>query len=93
MPYPDSLGPSSIAIGSATSAFMGFLPKFQDVRRAGADDEAMRKDLQLGLIAAFSVSLGVGLIISNATGSYYPAMVAVGMSAVLAGCYAAAMRS
>jgi hypothetical protein len=93
MPYPEALGPSSIAISSATSAFMGFLPKFQDVRRAEANDDGMRKDIKLGMIAAVSVSMGIGIIVSNLTGSPYPAIVTFLMCLVLAGCYQAALRS
>jgi hypothetical protein len=93
MPYPDALGPSSIAISSATSAFIGFLPRFQDIRRAEPDDEGMRKDVQLGMVAAFAVSMGIGLIVSNATGSPYPAGVALLMCLILFGCYQAAFKA
>lgn len=87
------LGPTNIAIGSATAAFMGFMPKFTDVRRANADDAAMRADVKLAEIAAFAVAMGTGLIVSNITGSPFPAIVTLLMCAVLIACYRSAMRS
>lgn len=93
MPNPESLGPASISIGTATSAFMGFLPKFSDVRRAEPDDEGMTKDLRLGQIAASSVAIGTGVIVSSITGSPVPAFVAVLMCAILIWCYQNARKA
>lgn len=93
MPNPDALGPASISIGTATSAFMGFLPKFSDVRRAEPDDEGMSKDIMLGQIAACAVAIGTGVIVSSLSGSPVPAVVSVLMSALLVWCYQNARKA
>lgn len=93
MPNPEALGPASISIGTATSAFMGFLPKFSDVRRAEPDDEGMTKDIRLGQIAASSVAIGTGVIVSSITGSPVPAFVAVLMCVILVWCYQNARKA
>lgn len=93
MANPEALGPASISLGTATSAFMGFLPKFSDIRRADPNDEGMRKDILLGQIAAVAVSVGTGVIVSSLTGSPVPALVAVLMSAILLACYQAAQKA
>lgn len=93
MPNPDALGPASISIGTATSAFMGFLPKFSDVRRAEPDDEGMTRDILFGQIAACSVAIGTGVIVSALSGSPIPAFVSVLMSAILVWCYQNARKA
>lgn len=93
MANPDAVGPASISIGTATSAFMGFLPKFSDVRRADPGDEGMAKDLRLGQIAACSVAIGTGVIVSSLTGSPVAAVVSVLMSLILVWCYQNARKA
>lgn len=89
----EMLGPANIALGSSTAAFLAFMPKFTDVRRADADDAGMRKDIHLAEIAAVAVSLGTGFVISNLTGSPIPVVVSALMCAVLIACYQSALRS
>lgn len=93
MPNPEALGPASISIGTATSAFMGFLPKFSDVRRADPKDDGMAKDIRLGQIAACAVAMGTGIIISSLSGSPVPALVAALMCALLVWCYENARKA
>lgn len=93
MANPEALGPASISIGTATSAFMGFLPKFSDVRRADPNDEGIQKDIRLGQIAACSVALGTGVIVSSLSGSPAPAIVAVLMCVILVWCYSNARKA
>lgn len=93
MPNPEALGPASISIGTATSAFMGFLPSFSEIRRADANDESMAKDIRLGIVAAVTVAMGTGLIISNVSGSPVPAVAAGVMCLILAGCYQSARKA
>jgi hypothetical protein len=93
MANPDALGPASISIGTATSAFMGFLPKFSEVRRADPNDVGMAKDIRLGQIAACSVAMGTGVIVSSLTGSSVPAIVAGIMCLILVWCYANARKA
>lgn len=93
MPNPEAMGPASLSIGTATSAFMGFLPKFSDVRRADPNDEGMAKDIRLGEIAATAVAMGTGLIVSSITGSPLPTVVAALMCILLVWCYESAKRN
>ena len=93
MPNPEALGPASLSIGTATSAFMGFLPKFSDVRRADPGDEGMAKDIRLGEIAAVAVAMGTGLIVSSISGSPLPTVVAALMCILLVWCYESAKRT
>lgn len=93
MPNPNALGPASISLGTATSAFMGFLPSFSEVRRSDPKDEGMAKDIRLGQIAASSVAIGTGIIVSYLSGSSVPAVVAVLMSALLVWCYQNARKA
>lgn len=93
MANPDAVGPASISIGTATSAFMGFLPKFSDVRRADPGDEGMAKDIRLGQVAACSVAIGTGVIVSSLTGSPVAAVVSVLMSLILVWCYQNARKA
>lgn len=89
----DILGPASISLGTATSAFMGFLPRFSEVRRADPTDEGMNKDIRLGEIAAIAVAMGTGLIVSSLTQSSVPTVVSALMCAILVWCYHTARKA
>lgn len=93
MTNSEAIGPASLSISTATSAFMNFLPSFTDVRRAAPDDEGMMKDLRLGQIAATAVALGTGIIVSYMSGSPVPALVSAIMCALLVWCYQNARRA
>lgn len=93
MPKPEALGPASISIGTATSAFMGFLPSFTEVRRSSPDDVGMQKDLRLGQIAATAVAVGTGIIVSYMSGSSVPVVVSILMSVLLIWCYQNARKA
>lgn len=93
MPNPEMVGPASLSIGTATSAFMGFLPKFSDVRRADPDDAGMAKDIRLGIFAAVAVSVGTGVIVSSLSGSPVPTVTAAIMCAILVWCYGSARKA
>jgi len=93
MANPDALGPASISLGTATSAFMGFCPSFSEVRRADPSDEGMTKDIRLGQVAASAVAIGTGIIVSYLSGSPVPAVVSFMMSALLVWCYQNARKA
>jgi hypothetical protein len=93
MPNPEALGPASISVGTATSAFAGFMPRFSDIRRADPGDEGMRKDIRLGAIAATAVGMGTGIIVSSVSGSPVPTVVAAIMCLILVWCYGNAMKA
>jgi hypothetical protein len=93
MPNPEALGPASISMGTATSAFMGLMPSFSEVRRADPNDEGMAKDIRLGQIAASAIAIGTGIILSSLSGSPIPAFVSVLMTALLVWCYQNARKA
>jgi hypothetical protein len=83
MANPDALGPASMALGTTTTVFMSFLPKFTDVSKADPGDTGMTKDIRLGEIASVTVAMGTGLIFSHFTGSPAPVVVSAVMCTVL----------
>lgn len=93
MANPEGLGPASLSIGTATSAFIGFLPRFSDIRRADPGDDGMSKDVRLGEFAACAVAMGTGVIVSSITGSSLPTVVAAIMCAILVYCYESARKA
>lgn len=94
LPNPELLGPASLAVGQSVTAFSILLPKFSDIRRADPTvDNAMVADVRMGEIAAVTVGVGVGVIISSLSGSPVPAFVSVVMVGILIGVYESALRS
>lgn len=93
MPNPDLLGPTSLAITQGVSAFMAFLPKLSDVRKSNLTDVDMVGDVRLGEIAATTLCVGMGTIVSSLTGSSIPTFIAVLVSAILVCIYEGALRT
>lgn len=93
MPNPEMLGPASLALGNTVNSFGVFLPKLTEVRRAGAREPSMVKDVRLGQIGAVAVAMGFGAIMSSLSGSPVPVYVSFFMSAVIVGLYEQALRS
>lgn len=89
----DIIGPASLAVSQGFSAFQFFLPKLSEVRRANVDTNPdIVGDVRLGEVAAFTLTLGVGAIVSSLTGSAVPAFVALLIGAMLVFVYEAALR-
>jgi hypothetical protein len=82
-----ALAVSSIAIGQTVSAYQFFLPPLREVRQAGPDDATMRSDVYVGQMAAGSVSVGVGVMLSFLTGSKLPAFVSAFIALIIAAIY------
>lgn len=93
MANPQALGSASLAVGQTVGSFSLFLPSFSSVRQAGPNDEGVRKDVRLGQIAAFTVSVGIGLILSQISGQPEPAMVSLAMALVIVSLYEKALRT
>jgi hypothetical protein len=84
-----SLGAASIAIGQTVVAYQVFLPRLSEVRRA--DDEYMRSDVLLGQFAAGSVSVMVGFLLTQMSGSRTPLIVSLFLAVLIAAIYQYAM--
>ncbi len=93
MPNPEALGSASLAVGQTVGSFSVFLPRFSEVRQASPGDEGTRKDVRLGQVAAFTVSVGIGLILSQISGQPEPAMVSLVMALVIVALYEKALRT
>lgn len=90
----EMVGPASLAISQGMTAFLAFLPRLSDVRKASAaDDVGMVGDVRLGEVAATAVCVGVGVITSSLTGSPVPAFVAVLVALTLICIYETALSS
>lgn len=87
-----ALGAASIAIGQTVVAYQIFLPRLGEVRRADTDDPMMRGDVLLGQLAAGSVSVMVGLMLTQMSGSRMPLMVSLFIAVLIAGIYQYALN-
>lgn len=92
MPSPEIIGPATLAVSQGFSAFQFFLPRLSDVRKANASaNPDIVGDVRLGEVAAFTLTLGVGAIVSSLTGSPVPTFVALLIALVLIAIYEAAL--
>ncbi len=82
---------STIALGQTGFLYSWFLPKLSEVRRADPADPTMRGDVLLGQIAAGSVSMTVGLLLSFLTDSKLPVITTLFVAIVIAVVYQYAM--
>lgn len=89
----DALGPATLAITQSVSSFQFFLPRLADVRRADRNHQPdMVGDVRMGEIAAATLCLGIGAMVSSLSASPYPAMVSVVMVGILIAVYEIALR-
>jgi hypothetical protein len=90
----EMVGPASLAISQGVTAFLSFLPKLSDIRKADpATDPGMVGDVRMGEVAATAVCVGVGAIVSSLTGSPVPAFTAVVVALTLICIYESALAS
>lgn len=90
----DILGPATLSVSQGISAFQFFLPKLSEVRKANsAVDLDMVGDVRLGEVAAVTLCIGVGAIVSSLSGSPVPAFVSALMAAILVCIYETALRA
>jgi hypothetical protein len=87
------VGPASISLGQTIGSFTSMLPRFTDIRHADPGDTEIITDVRLGEVAASTIAIGTGVIISSLTGSPVPAFVALLMAVVLICIYETALRS
>ena len=75
---PGLIGPTTLAISQAIGAFQSFLPPISEIRKNDPmNNPEFTADVRMGEVAAVSITLGVGVIVSSLTGSSAPAMVAI----------------
>lgn len=87
------IGPATLAASQGFSAFVQFLPRISDVRKADPTVNAdMRGDVRFGELAAASVTIGTGLIVSALTKSNVPTMVSIVVSLGFIALYESALR-
>lgn len=82
---------STVSIGQTVYAYSFFLPKISEVRRAEPTDTYMRSDVLIGQIAAGSVSMAVGTLLSWMTGNPLPVYTTLFIAIVIAVIYQYAM--
>lgn len=88
----NALTASSISIGQTVFAYSYFLPRLSEVRRADAGDPMMRGDVLLGQLAAGSVSMAVGMLLTWMTGSSLPVMTTLSIAVIIAVIYQYALN-
>lgn len=89
---PEILGPTTLAITQSVGLFSMLLPKFTDVKNGNPHDPEFATDVHIGEIAASSLTIGIGVIVSGLTGSPVPAFVALLMCAILISLYERALN-
>lgn len=82
-----SVSAATVSLGQTVMSYSFFLPKLSEVRRADPADSGMRGDVVLGQIAAGSLSLATGLLLSWMTGSRLPTLASVFIIIVIASMY------
>lgn len=91
---PELIGPATLAVAQGVNAFTTFLPRLADIRKADPDtDASMAADVRMGEVAAITLTVGVGAVISSLTGSPVPVMVAVVISVMMFCLYESTLRA
>lgn len=94
MPNPDMLGPATLTLGQGLGMFQSFMPKFTDIaHHSYGSDPAFESDVRMAEMAASLVTLGVGILVSQMTGSAVPATVSVVVVVSLLTLYEKALRA
>lgn len=89
-----SVAVSGIAIGQTITAYQFFLPPLKDVRRAvpGPNgNTGVMRDVYAGQVAAGALSIGVGAMLANMTGSRFPLYTSLFIAGIIAVTYHLAM--
>lgn len=75
---PEMLGPSFLSITQSVGLFQGFLPRFSEIRQTTpGTNPTLERDIHAGMIGATMLSVGMGAVIANLTGSPVPVFVAM----------------
>jgi hypothetical protein len=90
---PQASSAALLAMTQAIAAFTTFLPPLAEVRKKTADDPLFAADVRVGELAAASLTIGVGAIVSGLTGSNAPMVVSIITAAGLVVLYESTLRS
>lgn len=86
---------TAVAITSLSQTFVAytaFLPPLREVRRGSLDDPGIRGDVRLGEAAATALSLGIGFMLGQLTGSSLPLWTTVIVAGIVIGIYELALN-
>lgn len=73
---PEVMGPVTLTVAQAITAFDSFTPSFRDIRRANAsDDKEFAADVRTAEASASFLVLGVAALLSVLTHSKFPLLV------------------
>lgn len=92
MADPGVSAATAVSLGQTITVYALFLPSITEVRRASSEDPQIRGDVRMGQLAGATLSIGVGVVLTQMTGSSVPVMVAAFIAAIIAGIYEFAMR-
>lgn len=89
----DVTGAATLAASQSFTAFYTLMPKLTDVRKIDANiNPDIVGDVRLAEVAAFTLSLGVGAMVSSLTGSPVPAVVSLLVGLTMICIYETALR-
>lgn len=78
---------ATVTIGQTVAAYSYFLPPLREVRQSDSNDPTMRGDVLLGQVAAGSVAMSVGVLLTWLTGSSVPTYTTLFIAVVLSVIY------
>lgn len=84
---------ATVSIGQTVGVYSYFLPKLQEVRHASGNDNEMRQDVLIGQVAAGSLSMAVGVLLSWMTGSPVPTYTTLFIAIIIAVVYQYALST
>lgn len=91
---PGLLGPATLGITQGVSVFMTLLPNISTVRKSDPyNNPEVAADVRVGEIAASAINIGIGVIVTNLTGSPVPVVVSAIVSLILICLYESVLRS
>lgn len=89
---PGVAGAATLGITQGVSAFQFFLPRLSDVRKGSMNDPELVGDVRMGEVAAITLCVGIGAIVSSLTASSVPVLVSIVVSTILVCLYEATLR-
>lgn len=92
MSNPDVVGPAMLVVSQSFGAFTHFLPPLSEVRKADIKTNPdIAGDVRMGEIAAITLAIGTGAILSSLTKSAVPSVVGFLVVVLLVCLYEAAL--
>ncbi len=90
---PQAASAALLAMTQAIAAFTTFLPPLTEIRKGNAADPLFAGDVRVGELAAASLTIGVGAVVSGLTGSNAPIVVSIITAMGLVILYESTLRS